>query len=96
MNYGSYQPSILISLGDALIMHLAEMWLQLYQVYYIKCKLTMEKWGRPGNEATVKEAIELGWKDGPRAPGSTAGETAYLKLSLHKLQTNIFEGVIQR
>ena len=29
-------------------------------------------------KAWEKEAIELGWKDGPRAPGSTAGETAYL------------------
>ena len=96
MNYGSFQPSILISLGHALIMHLAEMWLQLHQVYYIKCKLTTKKWGRLGNEATVKEAIELEWNDGPRAPASTAGETAYLKLSLHKLQAIIFEGVIQR
>ena len=44
-------------------------------MYYIKCKLTTKEWGGPaaGNEATVKEAIELGWKDDPRAPGSTAG-----------------------
>ena len=64
-------------------------------MYYIKCKQTKKKRRRPWNEATVNEAVESGWKDGPHAPWCVV-DTAYLKLLLHKLQTTIFEGVIQR